>query len=189
MTSELVKRLRTENSMMGYYDSPHIQMEAADRIEALERENASIRSEHVDMANSALAQSFDCETWRARANRERRRAESAEAERDRLQGILNTPELHDFSKAVALEAAHQRERWGSDHDAGKTEDDWYWLVAYLATKARQAITYKDHDKALHHIVTTAAALANWHAALMGQSTAMRPGQDDAKYAALEATNG
>lgn len=37
MSETLVKRLRTENSMMGYYDSPAIQIEAADEIERLMR--------------------------------------------------------------------------------------------------------------------------------------------------------
>lgn len=33
--TDLVSRLRTENSMMGYYESPAIQIEAADEIERL----------------------------------------------------------------------------------------------------------------------------------------------------------
>lgn len=36
MNDDLVNRLRTQNSMLGYYDAPNIQKEAADRIEALE---------------------------------------------------------------------------------------------------------------------------------------------------------
>ena len=36
MNDDLVNRLRTQNSMLGYYDAPNIQTEAADRIEALE---------------------------------------------------------------------------------------------------------------------------------------------------------
>lgn len=36
MTDDLVNRLRTQNSMLGYYDAPDIQKEAADRIEQLE---------------------------------------------------------------------------------------------------------------------------------------------------------
>lgn len=101
------------------------------------------------------------------------RAEKAEAK-------LNSPELHDFAAGVVMEAAHQRERWGSEHDEAKGPDDWFWLVAHLATKARQAITYGDHDKALHHMITTAAALANWHARLTGSNTEMRPGVPESK---------
>lgn len=87
---------------------------------------------------------------------------------------LNTPEIHDFAKAIVLEAAHQRERWGTDHDGGKTPADWFWLIGYLAGKALNSVAAKDHDKALHHVITTAAACANWHAAMLGQ-TNMRPG--------------
>lgn len=97
------------------------------------------------------------------------------AEITRLQALLNTPELHDFAKAVVLEAAHQRERWGAAHDAGKTAPDWFWLLGYLGGKALQSHLAGDVEKALHHIVATAAAACNWHAAVDGSSTAMRPG--------------
>lgn len=52
-----------------------------------------------------------------------------------LEAKLNTPEIVDFASAVVLEAAHQRQRWGSDHDAGKTDADWFWLIGYLSGKA------------------------------------------------------
>lgn len=105
------------------------------------------------------------------------RALSAEQEVERLSGLLNTPQLHDFSSAVMLEAAHQRERWGSSHDAGKEPSDWFWLVGYLAGKALNANTSGNTEKALHHTISTAAALANWHAAISGAHTEMRPGID------------
>lgn len=98
----------------------------------------------------------------------------ARAERDAAQRLLDTPELHDFSKAVPLEAAHQRKRWGNDHDDGKAPQDWFWLVGYLAGKALRSHIDGDTDKALHHTVTVAAACANWHAAILGK-TNMRPG--------------
>lgn len=100
--------------------------------------------------------------------------EALEAENAALKAKLNTPELHDFMAGVPLEAAHQRERWGSEHDGGKTPADWFWLVGYLAGKALHAHTEGKIDKAFHHLVTTAAALANWHGALLG-NTDMRPG--------------
>lgn len=87
--------------------------------------------------------------------------------------IINTPETADFMAAVPIEAAHQRDRWGSSHDAGKTPFDWFWLVGYLAQKAAAAAVAGDIEKAKHHTISTAAALANWHAALKGQ-TDMRP---------------
>ena len=79
-------------------------------------------------------------------------------------------------KGVPLEAAHQRKRWGSKHDAGKTPSDWFWLVGYLAGKALHAHVTGDTKKALHHTISTAAALCNWHAAILGK-TDMRPGID------------
>jgi hypothetical protein len=94
------------------------------------------------------------------------------AELERQANLLNTPELHDFSKAVVLEAAHQRERWPTGHDANKTDADWFWLIGYLAGKALHTPIAKDlhsdgpirvTEKRLHRIITIAAAAANWHA--------------------------
>jgi hypothetical protein len=95
--------------------------------------------------------------------------------------IINTPETADFMAAVPLEAAHQRERWGVHHDAGKTPFDWFWLVGYLAQKAASSAVVGDTEKAMHHTISTAAALANWHAALSGADTSMRPGIDPAAH--------
>lgn len=80
----------------------------------------------------------------------------------RLQSLINTPHTFDFMQAVQLEAVHQRERWGSEHDEGKTDADWFWLIGYLAGKA----LHKPENQ-LHHIITTAAACLNWHAARAG----------------------
>lgn len=88
--------------------------------------------------------------------------------------IINTPETADFMAGVPLEAAHQRERWGVSHDGGKTPFDWFWLIGYLAQKAASAQVAGDAEKALHHTISTAAALANWHAQIAG-CTDMRPG--------------
>lgn len=84
------------------------------------------------------------------------------AEIRRLDGLLNSPEILDFLEAVKREAAHQVARHGAAHDRDKTPDDWLWLIAYLVTKAAQAHRYGDRDRYLHHIVTAAAALGNWH---------------------------
>ena len=88
----------------------------------------------------------------------------------RLQGLINSPHTADFIEAVQLEAAHQKERWASEHDAGKTDADWFWLIGYLAGKA-----LNKPEKQLHHIITTAAACLNWHAARTGTDNRMRPG--------------
>lgn len=97
-----------------------------------------------------------------------------QADVERLQNLINTPELIDFVAAVKIEAVHQRERWGSEHDEGKTAADWFWLIGYLAGKAIQADKIGDTDKLRHHIITTAAACANWHAQVQGTCD-MRPG--------------
>lgn len=101
-------------------------------------------------------------------------------ERDEARAILNAPELRDFASAVVREAAHQRARWGVEHDAGKTPADWF--LGYLAGKALHAAVAGDQEKALHHTISSAVALANWHAALLGVSTVMRPGIDPPKEA-------
>lgn len=100
---------------------------------------------------------------------------AANAEIARLTGLINNPQMVDFLVAVKLEAIHQRERWGSEHDDGKGPEDWLWLVAYLSTKATQASRYEDREKYLHHIITCAAACLNWHANATGTETTMRPG--------------
>jgi len=40
-----------------------------------------------------------------------------------------------FSKEVHIEAVHQRERWGDEHDKRKEPWDCYWLKGYVASKA------------------------------------------------------
>jgi hypothetical protein len=97
---------------------------------------------------------------------------------------INTPEIADFLKAVENEALHQRDRWGSDGDAGKTDADWFWLVGYLAGKALHK-----PEKVLHHIITTAAACLNWHAAKLGVHIRMRPGHEEGIYSPGVAKDG
>lgn len=116
----------------------------------------------------------------------------------KLDALINTPELLDFAKAVHLEAVHQEVRWGSQGDDGKAPGEWHWLVAHLATRAlehhREAqrlhvlrlstselypalfdeVIAHHREKAVHHCITTAAALAHWHASMLGKMTTMRP---------------
>jgi hypothetical protein len=101
--------------------------------------------------------------------------ENAPSREDILREVINSPETADFMAGVPIEAAHQRERWGSEHDAGKSPFDWFWLIGFLAQKAAASAVAGDTEKALHHTISTAAALANWHAALTGADNAMRPG--------------
>lgn len=101
--------------------------------------------------------------------------ESRYAQITELRALLDTPEIEDFVKAVKLEAAHQIERWGTVDDRGKTPADWFWLVGYLAGKALHSQLDGNREKALHHCISTAAALCNWHAAIKGVDHRMRPG--------------
>jgi hypothetical protein len=110
------------------------------------------------------------------------------AELERLRALVNTPELHSFTDGVVLEAAHQRERWGNDHDAGKEPQDWFWLLGYLAGKALKAHSDGNAEKALHHTISSAAALANWHGAILGTHN-MRPGIDGEAAIAARAEAG
>ena len=84
-----------------------------------------------------------------------------------LEALINTPHTGDFFTAVNLEAAHQQERWGAEHDAGKEPHDWFWLLGYLSGKAIAAFGRGDKDKGLHHIVSSAACLLNWHRNVTG----------------------
>lgn len=92
--------------------------------------------------------------------------------------LLNTPELADFTKGVTLEALHQRERWGEAHDRSKSAENWYWLVGYLAGKALRAAIEGDQDKALHHTISAAAALSQWHASISTDMGGNGLGRDD-----------
>ncbi|SDC08168.1 hypothetical protein SAMN05216337_1001208 [Bradyrhizobium brasilense] len=109
---------------------------------------------------------------------ERLSAALAEMEAD-----LNRPETADFMRGVPLEANHQRKRWGAEHDEGKSPLDWFWLIGYLAQKAASSAVAGDLEKAKHHTISTAAALANWHLQLSGADTSMRPGIADPETAA------
>lgn len=100
------------------------------------------------------------------------------AECARLDALINNAETENFLSGVQLEAAHQVERWGEASDRAKRPADWFWLVGYLAGKALHAQSGGDRQKALHHCISTAAALFNWHCAIAGHPTPMSPGSSD-----------
>jgi hypothetical protein len=149
---------------------------AAAGVPALVQTIADRDSEIHDLVGEATERENELGAWKQRAQSAEQRAAEADAEVSRLSGLLNSPELHDFSRGVELEAAHQRERWGNEHDAGKTAADWFWLVGYLAGKALHSQTAGNLDKARHHTISTAAELANWHGAIEDTHN-MRPGID------------
>jgi len=114
-----------------------------------------------------------------------RERNEAVAEVARLNAIINSPQSGDFLRAVSTEAEHQRQRWGSEHDAGKTNADWNALIGYLLAKALIAMATGDREKSEHHVITAAAALKNWHAAVTGHDNVMRPGYADGQHPGVE----
>lgn len=112
----------------------------------------------------------------------------------KLDRRINNPLTDSFLDGVRIEAAHQVGRWGAAHDRGKAPLDWFWLVGFLSQKAATAAMRADEshrrgdhdvayhlDKALHHTISTAAALLNWHAHLKGRplsQPSMQPGPDE-----------
>jgi hypothetical protein len=95
-----------------------------------------------------------------------------------MRQLINSPEIDGFLRGVHIEAVHQVERWGEASDRAKRPADWFWLVGYLAGKALHAAVSGDRDKALHHCISTAAALYNWHCAIKGVDIRMAPGSSD-----------
>lgn len=100
-----------------------------------------------------------------------------------LDQLLSRPYVGAWIDEVLVEAAHQVERWGAEHDAGKAPEDWFWLLGYLAGKAVAAARGGEIAKARHHTVSSAAALANWAAQLCGHESVMRPGRGPERLAA------
>lgn len=103
---------------------------------------------------------------------------TALAELAQLQAMVNSPITLDFLKGTANEVVHQVVRWGTVHDRAKEPQDWHWLIAYLAGKALRAHIDGDVEKALHHTISTAAALGNWHAHIKLGHSEMQPGSSD-----------
>ncbi len=103
---------------------------------------------------------------------QRRRAVDAEVAHDLELALAvagfrpNEPEIEDFITGIRREADHQAERWGEAHDRSKSAENWYWLVGYLAGKALRASIEGDRTKALHHTISAAAGLAQWHRAIL-----------------------
>lgn len=104
----------------------------------------------------------------------------------RLRIAINTPETEDFLKGMPLEAAHQIERWGSDHDRNKSTFDWVFLIGHLTTRAAGYYDISEMDekflkKAKHHCITAAAALLNWHRYMSDEQKNFLPGINPKRY--------
>lgn len=94
-----------------------------------------------------------------------------------LENLINHPHNDDWFKGVQIEAAHQVERWGTEHDEGKNELDWFWLIGYLAQKIVVSLLQGDKEKAKHHTISTAACLLNWHRRISGTESTFQPGAE------------
>lgn len=116
---------------------------------------------------------------RAADSANKKELERKDARIAEIEALINHPHNDDWFEGTRIEAAHQVERWGAAHDAGKAPLDWFWLVGFLAQKAATAAIDGAVDKARHHTISTAAALLNWHRHLSRTSTLMRPGIDPA----------
>jgi hypothetical protein len=77
----------------------------------------------------------------------------------------DAPSTDEFLAAIPPEVVHQVERWGKHHDDRKDPDAWFWLLGRLAGKGLDAHIRGDLTKALHHCITSAAVLAQWHASI------------------------
>ena len=97
---------------------------------------------------------------------------------NRLHGLLHIPETEDFVAGVVREAGHQIDRWGEPHDRNKEPEDWFWLLGYLGGKAVRAQREGDTEKALHHTISSAAVLLNWHRHISGTESTFTPGHSD-----------
>lgn len=87
-----------------------------------------------------------------------------------LRKLLNTPETEDFLKGVESEIPHQNQEWRQSKyvDTDKLPEDWFGVAVFLAHKARLAAESDDREKALHHCISTAALMGNWHAQIKRQ---------------------
>jgi hypothetical protein len=146
--------------------------QANDTAARLGAELVALRTERENMAKIAENACAERERWGNDLRKTRAELDEAMRQLGALMAKLNTPQTDQFTDAVQYEAAHQRERWGAEHDAGKTDADWFWLIGYLAGKA---IRPGEEEKRLHRIVATAAACFNWFLARSGGDGRMRPG--------------
>lgn len=92
--------------------------------------------------------------------------------------------IDDFWVGVRAEKMHQLARWGTT-DRNKSPADWYWLVGYLAGKALMFAAKGDTKKALHHCISSAAVLANWHDTLGGGDPSLKVEHDPSRASDLE----
>ncbi|MGQ3055424.1 MAG: hypothetical protein ACT6S0_26850 [Roseateles sp.] len=94
-----------------------------------------------------------------------------------LRGLINNPHTEEFLSAVQYEASHQRYRFGEAHDRQKSAENWFWLIGRLVGKCLRAVITGNREKALHHTISSAAALANWYQAIKLDTSGCGEGLD------------
>jgi hypothetical protein len=147
----MVERIGTISIVVinhGVFSTAHLKFHGPHAMSAIAKIRRATHAEYMQRANEL---------------------DEAKREVARLSALINNPHTENFLEAVRCEAAHQRERWGAEHDAGKADSDWFWLIGYVAGKALHK-----PQKQLHHIITTAAVCLNWHMART-VGNIMRPG--------------
>lgn len=92
----------------------------------------------------------------------------------------DVPITEDFLAGAKAEKEHQLKRWGTTHDRNKAPADWFWLLGYLSGKALAAAVKGDREKALHHCISSAAVLANWHDAIRSGGPSLKVEHDPSK---------
>jgi len=151
------------------------------KVDAYEPYGDEWKREMMKFPKAAMLEFLRNFIVKTKAENERLRGEV-----ERLEKLVNTPHTHDWLEAVPLEAAHQIERWGTDHDDGKSPFDWFWLIGYLSQKAAQSAVAGDVEKAKHHTISTGACLLNWYRRMTGDDYTFQPGIATSKPQTLEA---
>jgi hypothetical protein len=81
-----------------------------------------------------------------------------------IESAFDDPVIDDFIEGLRIEIPYQQHVWNVE-DAGKSISCWIRLIHHLTAKIGESDWNHKPDKAKHHIITTAAALANFHAAM------------------------
>lgn len=100
------------------------------------------------------------------------RIKELEGERKRLYELINNPEIQDFIKGMTLEAAHQTERWGLEHENSQPPHHFVLVVTKIAGKMCGDVWDYDVEKFKHHCIALAAVMANVHAKIDKGGTAI-----------------
>lgn len=81
---------------------------------------------------------------------------------EKLNLLINNPELNNFIEAIKIESAHQTERWGREHEENSPPHHYVLVANKLLGKIATSIFDSDSDKFKHHCITLASMLHNCH---------------------------